>query len=79
MSKQYDTFVLRHDELPIGKECQITIRSLAAGKEKYRPYQVKAIVYPAVGERAAGTTLWVRTDLGRTLPQRYKIKIIEGL
>ena len=78
--KEYDTFVLKDEMLPDGKECQLTIRDLTAGKHKYSPSLVKALVSSSPTLLPEGDDLWIRTELGHVINKEpWKIKIIERL
>ncbi len=79
MKKEYDTFVLRNEELPDGQECQIAIRDLTPGKRKYESFSVKAFISSSAEQLPEGDRLWIRTDLGRLEKAPWKIKIIERL
>ena len=79
MSKEYDTFVYKLDELPDGDECRIVVRDLAPGQRKYNSICVKAVVSSSSERLPDGDTLWIRTELGRRYEPPWKIKIIEQL
>ncbi|MDP2647454.1 MAG: phenylphosphate carboxylase subunit gamma [Desulfobacterales bacterium] len=78
--KEYDTFVLKDEMLPDGKECRLTIRDLTSGKHKYSPTLVKALVSSSSELLPEGDNLWIRTELGHVINKEpWKIKIIESL
>jgi hypothetical protein len=80
MMKEYDTFLLKDEELPEGKECLLTIRDLAPGKHKYRTSLVKAIVSSSAELLQEGDVLWVRTELGHLVNKKpWVIKITERI
>lgn len=77
MQKEYDTFIMKNEELPDGRECYLAIRDLTAGKRKYQTLFVKALVSSSAEQLPDGDTMWVRTELGRLHKEPWKIKIIE--
>ena len=78
MSKEYDTFVEKASDIPLGQECNIYLRDLSPGRHKYSTVHVRALVSSSA-EQPKEDTLWLRFPLGDVHPQPLKIKVIKEL
>jgi len=79
MPKEYDTFVNSLEELPQGKEIDITLRDLTPGPYKYETRYVKAIVSSRPEELPGADILWIRFQRGGKHPQPWAIRVLEEL
>ena len=79
MRKEYDTFVQSLDELTDGQACELTIRDLTPGQNKYESRFVKAVVSRSPEQLKGGDILWLRFLMGLLHPKPWGIKIIEEL
>lgn len=79
MAKQYDTYVKHLGELPDGQECDIVIRDLSPGPNKYSSRYVKASVSSSPETLPEADVLWLRFPLGIQHPQPWAIKILNEL
>jgi hypothetical protein len=74
----YEAFVKEYADLTDGAELILTIRDLTPGRRKYNARIVRAIVRR---EAAAGASdvLWVRSMVGRKLPEPWALAVLEEL
>jgi hypothetical protein len=79
MKKEYDTFVTTLDELPQGRETELTIRDLTPGLRKYESNWVKAVVSNSPKQMPDGDVLWLRFPLGFLHPRPWAIKVVRIL
>ncbi len=79
MKKQYDTFVDDVEQIPLGKEIDLEIRSLEPGKHKYEIKMVRAVLAKEAKELRGADVLKLRLSLGEPVPETRAIKIIEEL
>ena len=71
---QWETFVMELDELPEGKELELTIRTLNDGYQKYTYKRVKAEVSADVDKFA--DSLQVRFGRGQLAKERFSINVL---
>lgn len=71
---KWETFVMELDELPEGRELELTIRTLNTGLDKYTYKRVKAEVSTDTGKFA--DSLQVRFGRGQLAKERFSIKVL---
>jgi len=76
MGKEYELFVDRLEDLPVGEEVQLTIKDLTPGPAKYDNRIVKAIIRSSADKEPDDDTLWVRSAAGLLYPEPRAIKIL---
>lgn len=79
MNKQYETFVDRVEQLPLGKETDLEIRSLEPGKHKYEVKMVRAILAREAKDLKGSDILKLRLPLGEPAPGNWAIKVLKEL
>lgn len=79
MKKEYVTWLMSGDELPEGREIEITIRDLTRGQHKYIGRNVRAVVSSSPNKLPGADVLWVRSGTGILRSQPWAIKVIADL
>lgn len=79
MKKEYMTWLMSGEDLPEGREIEISIRDLTPGQHKYAGRNVKAIVSSSTKKLPDGDVLWIRSGTGRLRTQPWAIKIVADL
>lgn len=79
MKKEYEAFVENLDQLTMGKEIDIEVRSLTPGKHKYEIKRVRAILARDAGKPAGADVLRLRFGLGHPADTVCAIKIVKEL
>jgi hypothetical protein len=76
---EYEAFVADLKALSDGAEVMLTIRDLTPGRRKYNARIVRGIVSRNAGAASPGDVLWVRSIVGRKLPDPWSLQIVEEL
>ncbi len=79
MKKEYMTWLMSGEDLPEGREIEISIRDLTPGQHKYSGRNVRAIVSRSAQKLPDGDVLWIRSGTGRLRAQPWAIKIVADL
>ena len=79
MKKEYVTWLMSGEELPQGREIQLSIRDLTPGQHKYHGRNVKALVSSSPDKLPDADVLWIRSGTGVLRPQPWAIKITGDL
>ncbi len=77
MKNTYETFVDKAEDLPLGKEIDIEIRSLQPGKHKYEIKTVRAVLAKEAKELRGADKLKLRLPLGAPVDETFAIKIVK--
>lgn len=79
MKKEYVTWLMSGEELPEGREIEVSIRDLTPGQHKYLGRNVKAVVSSSPDKLPDADVLWIRSGTGVLRYQPWAIKIITDL
>lgn len=73
----WEVFVMELDELPEGRDVELTIRTLNDGLQKYTYKRVKARV--STDTKAFPDQLQVRFGRGQLAKERYSIEVLDEI
>lgn len=77
MPKEYQVFISNMEDLPEGKEVQLTVRDLTPGPRKYDARIVKARV--SRSSLPGADRLWVRSWTGWLYPEPWYVQVLEEM
>lgn len=79
MKKEYEAFVESLDQLPMGREIDLEVRSLTPGKHKYEIKRVRAIIAKEAKDLAGAAVLRLRFGLGQPADTVFAIKVLKEI